>query len=74
MRVSVNHDTCIASGNCGQIAPNVFRNLAEYGGFVSLVTDRPSESEWEAVRRAERLCPSATVRIEEDVGRGGTGP
>ena len=65
MRGSANYDTCIASGNCGHIAPNVFRNLDEHGGFVSLTTEHPPEPEWPAVRRAKRLCPSATIFIDE---------
>lgn len=65
MKVSANYDTCIASGNCGYIAPNVFQNLEEHGGFISLITEHPPESEWPAVRRAKRLCPSGTIFIDE---------
>lgn len=72
MKVTVNYDTCIASGNCGYIAPKVFQNLEEHGGFVSLVNAHPPELEWPRVRRAERLCPSATIRTEDDVGPDGT--
>lgn len=65
MRVFANYDTCIASGNCGYTAPNVFQNLEEHGGFVSLITGHPPEKEWPAVRRAQRLCPSGTIFIDE---------
>lgn len=64
MRIFANYDTCVASGNCGRIAPAVFRNLAEHDGFVSLVTDHPPESEWSAVRRAQQLCPSGTIFLD----------
>lgn len=67
MKVTVNHATCIASGNCGRTAPKVFSNPPEEGGFVELITDDPPESEWGAVREAENLCPSATIRIEDDI-------
>lgn len=65
MKVFANYDTCVASANCGRIAPNVFQNLAEHGGFVSLRTDQPPEAEWPAVRRAQQLCPSGTIFIDE---------
>lgn len=67
MRILANYETCVASGNCGRIAPAVFRNLAEHEGFVSLVTERPPVSEWPAVRRAQQLCPSGTIFIDETV-------
>ncbi len=66
MKVTVNHATCIASGNCGWAAPNVFANREEHDGFVSLLEKNPPESEWEAVRKAARLCPSATIHIDDD--------
>ncbi|QGU06293.1 Ferredoxin-2 [Corynebacterium occultum] len=61
MEVSLNYDTCIASGNCGYIAPDIFQNLEEHEGFVSLRKEQPSKSEWPAVQRAGRLCPSGTI-------------
>lgn len=66
MKVTVNNATCIASANCGRTAPNVFRNPPENGGFVELIDENPPESEWDATREAENLCPSATIRIEDD--------
>ncbi|MDP3950625.1 ferredoxin [Microbacterium sp.] len=66
MKVTVNPTTCIASGNCSRTAPRVFANRDEDDGFVSLLDEHPPESEWAAARDAESLCPSATIRIEED--------
>lgn len=66
MKVTVNPMTCIASGNCSRTAPRVFANRQEDDGFVSLLDENPPESEWPAVREAEALCPSATIRIVED--------
>lgn len=65
MKVYANFDTCVASGSCGYIAPNVFQNVEEHGGFVSLLMEHPPETEWPAVRRAKRLCPSGTIFIDE---------
>lgn len=66
MKVAVNPTTCIASGNCSRTAPSVFANREEDGGFVSLLDEHPSESDWAAVREAEALCPSATISTEDD--------
>lgn len=74
MKVILNYDTCVASGNCGYIAPEVFLNLDEHGGFVSLRTSTPPESEWPAVRKAARLCPSGTIFLAADAARKSTDP
>ncbi|QAY59209.1 ferredoxin [Microbacterium protaetiae] len=66
MKVIVNPTTCIASGNCGLTAPRVFANREENDGFVSLLDEHPPRSEWDAVREAVALCPSATLSIEEE--------
>ncbi|MFD5225444.1 ferredoxin [Microbacterium sp. NPDC058342] len=66
MNVTTNPTTCIASGNCSHTAPRVFANLDENGGFVSVLDEHPPESEWAAAREAARLCPSATIHIEND--------
>jgi ferredoxin len=69
MNVTVNPTTCIASGNCSRTAPEVFANLEENDGFVSVLDENPPESEWAAVREAEALCPSATIQVDEDTDR-----
>jgi ferredoxin len=66
MRVTINPTTCVASGNCSRTAPRVFANLDDDDGFVSVLDEDPPETEWAAVRVAEALCPSATIRVEED--------
>lgn len=66
MKITLNYDTCIASGNCGYLAPQVFQNREEDGGFVSLALPHPPASEEPAVRRAERLCPSGTIFVTEE--------
>lgn len=66
MKVMINPTTCIASGTCGRLAPSVFANRDEDGGFVSVLDENPPEIEWAAAREAEKLCPSATIRLQED--------
>lgn len=66
MKITLNYDTCIASANCGYLAPQVFQNLDENDGFVSLALSHPPVSEEPAVRRAARLCPSGTIFVTEE--------
>lgn|GEM_PF-1848904 len=63
MTVKVHPASCVASGNCGRVAPGVFCNRDANGGFVELLDPHPPELEWEAVRKAEYLCPSGTIQI-----------
>lgn len=65
MKVGVHGSLCVASGNCGFVAPRVFQNREENGKFVELLDPNPPESEWAAVREAEYLCPSGTIQIED---------
>lgn len=73
MKVTVNPTTCIASGNCSRTVPRVFANREEDGGFVSVLDESPPESEWDAVRDAEELCPSATIHTEDDADESADG-
>lgn len=66
MKVTVHTRMCVASGNCGFVAPKVFRNPRKNDGFVELLDPGPPESEWDAVREAEFECPSGTIQIEDN--------
>lgn len=65
MKVTAHTDMCIAAGNCGAVAPHVFRNSRENDGFVELLDPHPPESEWENVRDAEMECPSGAIQVED---------
>lgn len=65
MKVTIHGAMCVASGNCGFVAPKVFRNRAENGGYVELLDPNPPQTEWDTVREAEYLCPSGTIQIED---------
>lgn len=66
MKVTVHQSMCVASGNCGFVAPGVFENPEKRDGFVKLLDANPAESEWSAVRKAEYLCPSGTIQIGDN--------
>jgi len=60
MDVAVDHDTCIRSGMCTTIAPNVFR-FADDGELLVLQTHVPEEDE-DPVLDAEESCPVGAIR------------
>ncbi len=64
MEVTVHSSMCVASGNCGLVAPAVFANPDENDGFVELLDPHPSEPEAAAAREAEYLCPSKAIQID----------
>ena len=66
MKITVHQRMCVASGNCGFVAPSVFENPENRDGFVKLLNANPAESEWSAVREAEYLCPSGTIQIGDN--------
>jgi len=63
MKVSVSQQACIAAQQCSKSAPKVFTNNDD--GFVELIDPNPPESEYDAVRQAENLCPSSAVHIDD---------
>lgn len=65
MKVTTHNRMCVASGNCGFVAPAVFENPENRDGFVKLADANPPESQWAAAREAEYLCPSGTIQIED---------
>jgi ferredoxin len=65
MRVTVDRERCIGAGMCVLTAPVVFDQDEEDGRVVLLVTDPPEELQ-DAVRQAERLCPSGAIAVQDD--------
>ncbi|MCI2422565.1 ferredoxin [Saccharopolyspora sp. K220] len=67
MKVEVQADKCIASGQCVLLSDVVFDQDDEEG-IVVLRTSEVPESEQSAVREAERICPARAIRL---AGSGG---
>jgi ferredoxin len=65
MRVTVDRGRCIGAGMCVLTAPEVFDQDEEEGRVVLLVTNPPEELQ-DAVRQAERLCPSGAIAVHDD--------
>jgi ferredoxin len=63
MRVSVDGERCVGSGQCVDFAPQVFRQGKD---GVSSVIEQPSAEHEAAVREAWDTCPVMAIEISED--------
>ena len=63
MRVIVDQDACICSGQCVLAAPDVFDQSEE--GFVVLLDDEPPAQLHGDVRQAAGMCPALAITVEE---------
>ena len=64
MRVIVDTEKCIASGNCVMNAPDVF-DQREEDGIVVLLSEHPTPEQADAARQAARVCPAMAILVEE---------
>jgi CDGSH-type Zn-finger protein/ferredoxin len=60
LKVEVDRDVCIGSGDCVRIAPTAF--ALDDDGFSYLLD--PSTVDEETLRLAERSCPSGAITVE----------
>ncbi|WP_335934947.1 ferredoxin [Streptomyces sp. PTD5-9] len=63
MRVEVDQPTCVASGQCVLMAPEVFDQ--DDDGIVRLLDHTPDPSQDDAVRESAAVCPAAAIRLVE---------
>ena len=64
MKVTVDQDKCVSSGQCVLNAPEVFDQRDEDGVVVLLATNPPADQEDNA-RRAAAACPAQAIYVEE---------
>jgi CDGSH-type Zn-finger protein/ferredoxin len=64
LKVEVDPDTCIGSGDCVRIAPGAFA----LEGPTSVVIDPTAEDE-ETLRQAERSCPTGAITVTSEAVR-----
>jgi ferredoxin len=65
MKVFIDQDKCIASGQCVLAAADVFDQRDEDGVVVLLNPGPPAELA-EDVRQAAAVCPALAIRVEEE--------
>ncbi|MFJ2271608.1 ferredoxin [Streptomyces sp. NPDC087849] len=64
MKVIVDRNKCVASGQCVLTTPEVF-DQDEEDGIVVLLTETPPEHLAGSVRQAAALCPARAIWVEE---------
>jgi ferredoxin len=64
MKVIVNQDKCISSGQCVLHAGHTFDQRDE-DGVVVLLDENPPDEYAEDVRRAVANCPAQVITVEE---------
>ena len=64
MKVTVDQDKCVSSGQCVRNAGDVF-NQRDDDGVVVLLNDSPAPEEQEHARKAAAACPALAIDIEE---------
>jgi ferredoxin len=63
MRVTIDQDACVCSGQCVLAAPDVFDQSDD--GFVVLLANHPPPELDEDVRQAAATCPALAITVEE---------
>ena len=64
MKVTVDQDKCVSSGQCVLNAGDVF-DQRDDDGVVVLLTRQPSPEQADNVRNAAAACPALAIDIEE---------
>jgi ferredoxin len=64
MRITVDQDKCVSSGQCVLNAGDLF-DQRDDDGVVILLNDNPPADRAEDVRKAAAACPALAIDIEE---------
>jgi ferredoxin len=64
MKVTVDQDKCVSSGQCVLNAGDVF-DQRDDDGVVLLLNDRPAPEQQENARKAAAACPALAIDIDE---------
>jgi ferredoxin len=64
MKVIIDQEKCVASGQCVLSAAEVF-DQREEDGIVILLDETPPRDQADAVREAAAICPALAIQIQE---------
>jgi ferredoxin len=64
MKVLVDQDKCVASGQCVVAAPDVF-DQRDADGVVVLLDAEPPAAQGDDVRQAAAVCPALAITVED---------
>ncbi|GAB2921208.1 ferredoxin [Micromonospora polyrhachis] len=62
MKITIDQDACIASGQCVLSSPKVF-DQRDTDGIVVLLQDSPEAVLQENVHEAARICPAQAIEL-----------
>jgi ferredoxin len=65
VKVTVDANKCVASGQCVLAAEAVF-DQDENDGVVILLNEEPDPDQHEAVRLAAQMCPASVITVTEN--------
>lgn len=64
MKVELDQDKCVASGQCVLYAPEVF-DQRDSDGIAILLDERPGPDALDGTREAARVCPARAIELAE---------
>lgn len=64
MKVIIDQDKCVASGQCVMVAPDVFDQRDE-DGIAVLLTGNPPAGLADDVKQAAMICPALAITVED---------
>jgi ferredoxin len=64
MKVIIDQEKCVGSGQCVLSAAEVF-DQREEDGIVILLDEAPPQDQADAVREAAAICPALAIQIQE---------
>jgi ferredoxin len=64
MKLTVDQDKCVSSGQCVLNADHLF-DQRDDDGVVVLLNDSPADDQTENARNAAAACPALAIHIEE---------
>ncbi|MFC4111875.1 ferredoxin [Nonomuraea zeae] len=64
MKIIIEQDKCVASGQCVMAADDVFDQRDE-DGIVVLLNEDPSPERLEDVKQAAMVCPALAITVQE---------
>ena len=65
MKITIDQDKCIASGQCVAAAVEVF-DQRDDDGVAILIDEDPPESMSEDVHHAAHVCPALAIVVDDD--------
>ncbi|OBB39647.1 ferredoxin [Mycobacterium sp. 852002-51961_SCH5331710] len=64
MKLTVDQDKCVSSGQCVLNASDIF-DQRDDDGVVVLLNDSPADNQADDARKAAAACPALAIHIEE---------